>query len=186
MANKSFGLCINVLVALAVVLVGIIAFRVVQSPGRDEKEIGANIRKEKIETIEARLLGNKDLNQVESRPVDMTQFADLVWDLLWPNEATRMKKDAYSAVCELIIVENGAKRHRFVVIWPGTSKLLIANQGAFCYSRTGPYNSVGNQKYVDEPAAFCGMVQAVINKDESKINHYSELLRKSSEKPIDK
>src|SRR5262249_46482163 len=131
-------------------------------------------------TIKAKLLKETDLYQEETPYVDVSEYRDLILDLLVPAGPSSFSASPYSHICQLQIDGEDGPLMSLAVVWiKGTSPLLVANRSAQCYSRTGRYRPVGPDKYVDEPPVLCGLIKAVIEKDEDARSHYVSKLRQS-------
>ncbi len=136
-------------------------------------------RTEDVRAIKVRLLHNDYLRQTDTDYQDLSAYVDLTLDLFCPCERSVMEKSRYPAVCELLIETKDGSSQKLTVVWPGNGPFLVGDDSRYCVGRIGRYFPVGKDKYVDEPAAFCGLVQSMIAKDERGTEHFAEKLRKS-------
>jgi hypothetical protein len=120
-------------------------------------------RRDTVFRIRARLLANRDLEQEETEFFDVSAYQKLLVRLIAPLKSSSIPKDRGSHVCQLEIRPDEEDSNPIIlsIIWLGKGKLLIADSHSTCYVRSGKIYPIRKDKYVDEAAALCGLLQGI-------------------------
>jgi hypothetical protein len=144
-------------------------------------EINALVAKRDRLVVKAKLLKKADLDQKETKRVDVSSKSELILALLLPANTADNLSGKYDEICQIEMAEGeDAPPIVFHIYFFGPGPALYSVGGSHHYLRTRPCVSEPEVNCIDEAVTLCGFIQAAVARDDKREAQCEKALRLSA------